>query len=161
MSAVIREFQKSDEKKVKKCIKELKEYESQFDEDYLTGSEAVDRLFQDLIKAKKERKGKIFVAEANENIAGFISMEVENKNDELITKKVDCIYVSDLVVLPEHRGKNIGKMLLDKANEYAGSNNIKYVKLIVFSESKQTKAIYKHLGFQDYETTMLKKLTTG
>jgi len=154
---VIREYYRPDELGVKKCILELKKYESQFDLDYLTDDISVSKLFEDIQKGK-ENGGEIFVAETEGKIVGFISLNIVNKNDELITKRVDTVYISDMVVLPEYRNRGIGKKLLDKAEEFTKERKIKYIKLIVFADNEVVKKLYEEKGFSSYEVTMLKKV---
>lgn len=158
MKVKIREYQPSDKTGVKKCINELKNYESLFDEDYLTGRKAVEALFKNLLRSRKTKDGQIFVAEVNDKVVGFISLEIENKNDELIVGKVNSVYISDLVVLSKYRRRGIGKKLLQKADEYAKKKNISFIKLIVFSDNKEAKRFYKKAGFRNYESTLLKKI---
>lgn len=158
MKVKIREYQSSDEKDVKKCITELKQYESAFDEDYFTNQKSVNNLLKHILESRK-KGGQLFVAEVNGQVVGFISWEIENKNDELIVKKVDSVYISDIVVLPEYRGKGIGKKLLERADEFAKEKKIPYVKLIIFSANKKVRSIYEDTGFRDYETTMIKKIS--
>ena len=152
MNIIIREYKMSDEGGVKRCIGELKKFESQFDPDYFTSEDSIEKLFSDI------KNGKIFVAESENGIVAFISVVIENKNDELIVSKVDTVYISDFVVLPECRGMGIGHKLVKEVENFARTRNIKYLKLRVFSESEKTVGFYHELGFFDYETTMLKEL---
>lgn len=149
-------YSPSDELGVKKCILELKKYEGQFDHDYLTDENSVEKLFSD-IQEEKKKGGEIFVAKSNGQIVGFASLSIVNKNDELIVKKVDTVYISDMSVLPEYRNMGIGRKLLDKANEFAKEKGIKYIKLIVFADNIKAMSLYEKKGFKNYEVTMLKK----
>jgi ribosomal protein S18 acetylase RimI-like enzyme len=88
----------------------------------------------------------------------FISCSYENKNDPLICKTVTCLYISDLVVRKQHRGKGIGKQLMKQAEKLARAKKINYIKLIVYSKNTKAVEFYKEVGFTDYEQTMLKKL---
>jgi ribosomal protein S18 acetylase RimI-like enzyme len=157
MEFCIRTFVSSDELGVKKCIFELKKYESQFDAGYFTDGNSVDKLFED-IQEGKNNGGEIFVAEIDGQIVGFISLSIENKNDVLIVKKEDVIYISDTSVLPEYRNRGIGRGLLAKAYEFAKGKNVRFVKLIVFAGNTTAKLLYEKDGFKDYEVTMLKEI---
>ena len=44
----IREYKTSDGAGVKRCIGELKKFESQFDPDYFTSEESIENLFIDI-----------------------------------------------------------------------------------------------------------------
>ena len=153
----IHTYTPQDKSGIKQCIAELKNYESQFDPDYCTNEESVNRLFKSILK-EKEDSGEIFVAESNNNIVGFISIGIDDKNDEFIVNKIPTAYISDIVVLKEYRGKGIGKALMKRAEDFTKENRLKYVKLIVFSENQNAIGLYKSLDFEDYETTMIKEI---
>lgn len=151
MKSLIREYNLDDIDGLKKCVWGLKEFESQFDNDYLVSEESVKDLLVEI------QKGNIFVAEVNKKIAGFISVNIENKNDELIVGKIDTLYISDFSVLSECRGKGIGHKLIEEVERLAKQKNIKYMKLRVFSKNRAIE-LYKEMGFVEYETTMLKAI---
>ena len=48
MNVIIRPYAEPDEQALKQCILNLKEYESQFDEHYLTDAKSVDDLFYEI-----------------------------------------------------------------------------------------------------------------
>ena len=62
-----------------------------------------------------ERQGE-FVAFEGEERVGYISYEWVDNN---------CFAILHTVVSPEHKGKGIGKILLDAAADYARKNNKK------------------------------------
>lgn len=157
MESNIHTYSSKDEIGIKECIAELKEYESQFDPDYFTNEESVNRLFKSILK-EKENGGEIFVAESNNKIVGFVSLGIDDKNDELIVNKIPTAYISDIIVLEGYRGKGIGKALLKKAENFTKEKGLKYIKLIVFAENNKAIELYKSFGFEDYETTMIKEL---
>lgn len=157
MTLNIHTYTPQDESGIKQCITELKNYESQFDPDYCTNEESVNRLFKSILK-EKEDGGEIFVAENNNNIIGFVSLGIDDKNDELIVNKIPTVYISDIVVLKEYRGKGIGKELMKKAEDFTKEKGLKYLKLIAFAENSNAIGLYKSLGFEDYETTMIKEI---
>ena len=65
-------------------------------------------------------------------------------------------YADSLAVLPEYRGRGIGKKLLDTLCERAFTNKFKRVGLLVDFENPKAEAIYRSLGFARInETTFL------
>jgi ribosomal protein S18 acetylase RimI-like enzyme len=156
MNILIRQYKKEDEIQLKKCILELKLFESKFDSYYLTDKNSVDKLFLEIIK-EKDNGGEILVAQEEKKIVGFISLAITTKNDELILKKINVLYISDMVVLPEYRGQGIGTMLLQKAEDLAKQKKIKFLKLIVFAQNVKAKKLYEEFGFTDYEVTMIRE----
>ena len=47
---------------------------------------------------------------------------------------------------------------MKRAEDFTKENSLKYVKLIVFSENENAIGLYKSLGFENYETTMIKEV---
>lgn len=62
-----------------------------------------------------ERQGEFVAFEGNERV-GYISYEWVDNN---------CFAILHTVVSPEHKGKGIGKILLDAAADYARKHNKK------------------------------------
>ena len=62
-----------------------------------------------------ERQGEFVAFEGNERV-GYISYEWVDNN---------CFAILHTVVSPEHKGKGIGKILLDPAADYARKHNKK------------------------------------
>ena len=106
MNFNIRTYISKDEIAVKKCITELKKYESKFDPDYSTNKESVNRLFISILK-EKENGGEIFVAKSNNEVIAFASLGMDDKNDELIVNKIPTAYISDIVVLNETKVEKV------------------------------------------------------
>lgn len=98
------------------------------------------------------------MAEVEDKVVGFITLEIQTKNDELIVKKIKAVYVADVAVLAEYRNLGIGSQLLKTAQEFAKNNKIKYLKLIVYADNQKARQLYENMGFRDYEVTMLKEV---
>lgn len=154
----IRKFTEKDEKPVKECISELKKWETQFDKDYRVSEESVIELYDSIVDPIEDGKAHIFVAEINDEVVGFISCSYENKDDELICKKVPCLYISDLVIKERFRSRGIGKLLMKRAEKLAKRENMKYLKLDVYSKNIKAIKFYGDLGFNDHLRSMLKPL---
>jgi perosamine synthetase len=65
--------------------------------------------------------GSIIIAEQNGNILGSITILLEHK---FIHNSAIYAHIEDVYVDEEHRHNNIGKELVDKANEYCRSKNV-------------------------------------
>lgn len=157
MDIVIREYREEDEGDFRQSIIDLQNYERAFDVEMLSGEEAVEGWFHHVLEENKNKYGRIYVAEVDGRVAGFISLRVEFKGEEILLPNVKSVFVSDFIVKPEFRGRGVGKLLIAKADEYAKERNISYVKLSVFSENS-AKEVYKKLGFRDECVTMIKEV---
>ncbi len=159
MNILIRPYQDLDENSVRKLIQELKEHENKLDNDLKTNHEAQEATFKEIITPLNEDRGEIYVAELDNQIIGFIAFNIDIKNYIQMFNKIPVVFISDIIVTKDFRNKGIGKLLLTKAQEFARQHNIKYLKLTVLSNNTATK-LYKDIGFNDYEITMLKNISS-
>jgi GNAT superfamily N-acetyltransferase len=71
---------------------------------------------------------------------------------------VDYAYISDLVVLPSHRGQGYGAALLQQAEEWARQKGMTMLKIHVLAKNLQAATVYLHAGFRLYELALLKQV---
>ncbi|RMH81434.1 MAG: GNAT family N-acetyltransferase [Acidobacteria bacterium] len=88
----------------------------------------------------------IWIAKDKNRIVGFIASD-GNWFSKREGKVVGALH--ELVVLPEYRGKGIGKKLVEKALEYFKDRGLDTVELWVGDQNKQAIEFYKSLGFQE------------
>lgn len=85
--------------------------------------------------------GKIFVAEIDDNIAGFVIIREEYYNDK------KSLMVEELVVDGKIQGKGLGKKLMDFVEGYCKKNKIKFIWLITNKKADAFK-FYKKIGYK-------------
>jgi ribosomal protein S18 acetylase RimI-like enzyme len=98
--------------------------------------------------------GDIFVSEIDKKIIGFIHVE-EDKTPQypsVVQHKFACII--DFYVMPEHRKKGIGKLLLEKAKEWSIQRNLEYLELFVLEENEIGRKFYEKESFITTSRTM-------
>ncbi|MDP4007594.1 MAG: GNAT family N-acetyltransferase [Candidatus Peregrinibacteria bacterium] len=89
-------------------------------------------------------------------VAGVI--EKYTKNDEIECIPTKQARVIELIVNEKHRGKNIGKLLMDKAEKYFQSQKCDVIFVDVFEPNVKAHDFYKKSGYQNRLITMIKKL---
>jgi GNAT superfamily N-acetyltransferase len=155
MDAIIRKFEQKDERELKKLILEFKKFEGQYEAGFLLDEAAVEELY----KIEINGDGKfVYVATIDKDIVAFISFEKSMKNDPLISKEIDVVYISGLFVSEECRGKGIATELMKIATDWAKLQNIKYLKLLMFTKNELARKYYFSQGFDDYESTMIREI---
>lgn len=157
MSHTIREYTHADVEEIKECIVELQEFERLMDPSRLKGMEVAHEYLEHLLKICKEEKGKIFVVEIEGNIVGMISIYMEDDKKHL-RKSAKFATISDLIVLPEFRGRGIMKELLNKAEEHAAKKGIKTVYAHVVAENNGLIEGFTRNGFRRFEVILRKGL---
>ena len=65
--------------------------------------------------------------------------------------KTDCLYLSELQLLPEYQGRGIGSVIVKKQMEIAKSLNLP-LRLVVLRENR-AQDLYRRLGFRTTSTT--------
>ena len=86
--------------------------------------------------------------------AGFIHLQTQT--DYFNNKKVG--YISDLAVDSAFEGQGVGRILLDKAEEWARAEGCHLLSLYVFSNNSHARKIYEKLGFNEEVTKYVKPL---
>ena len=56
-------------------------------------------------------------------------------------------HIADIIVAPEARGRGIGKMLMQKAEEWTKDCGYSLLTLNVFDDNKKARKLYQSLGF--------------
>lgn len=86
----------------------------------------------------------IFIAQDSKNVPlGFIHLQAGN---DYYNKKKHG-HISDVIVAPEGEGRGIGSMLIERAEEWARSQDYRWLTLSVFAENLRAREIYERLGF--------------
>ncbi len=112
---------------------------------YNPGYESMAGRVREVIKSGH---GTVIVAvTASNTVAGWIQIEVCTS---ILTDK--CCKIYGLFVHPGYRGRKIGRMLLEKAEEWAKNRECSCI--TIFSDSKRIDAhnFYEHLGFKHIKT---------
>lgn len=67
-------------------------------------------------------------------------------------------YLSDLVVLPAHRGKGFGRRLVEVAEQYARDCGAPRIRLSVLARNREARHLYERCGWGDHLVEMEKSL---
>ena len=156
MDIHIRQFISSDKEFIESLIPRFSEFDLPV---WRQRNEIDDTNSASLKKAMEEPEpdSAIFIAEDETgNRAGFIHLQVQI--DYFNTERVG--YISDLAVNLSFEGNGIGRMLINKAEEWALKNNCRMLSLYVFSNNSKARRVYERLGFQEEVSKYIKPLTS-
>lgn len=157
----IRNYIESDRPIIQKFIEES--------QDYVVGLDPMKRLRRepeygesytnDFLDFVNKNKGVIFMAMDGDKpigMAGGAYKEQSKENLlELIPTKVGTL--SELYIIPDYRGKGVGKMLVEKFEEYLKESGCDSIWLTVV-DCNPAHQFYKKMGFVDREIGMLKNI---
>jgi GNAT superfamily N-acetyltransferase len=154
----IRAYQAEDQECLEACILELQNFERTLEPDRVEGAQMVVRNREELLAMVRQNRGQLFVAEVNAEVVGFVGVRLEHEADEYLSTLVDYAYISDLVVLPSHRGQGYGAALLQHAEEWARQQGMTMLKIHVLAKNQQATSVYLQAGFRPYELALLKQV---
>ena len=136
---------------VRDLLVELEEYIVSIDEDNLDIVSAAYREKMALVDLEKikNNNGKCYLYIDNKNVVGLIMGIIPkyDENDYLDYKCPKKGEVTELIIKKEYRNHNIGKILLNKMEEYFRENKCEYSFIDVFAYNKSGINFYDKNGY--------------
>ena len=111
-----------------------------------------------LIERNVKYAGRILVAQVDGSVVGFAAVLGRVEPEAPDEEQAPHAYVSDLVVLPGHRGQGLGRMLLEHAEALARSAGTKSLQIGVLSRNESAARLYRDFGFGDFQIHLTKRL---
>ena len=156
--ALIREYRPEDASGVERCFVELHDYERGVEPLRAEGRKVSKKYLEFMFARTKETGGRVFVAEMDKRVVGFVCVWGRVAENELINAPGEYAYVSDLVVLPEFRGRKIGYRLLQAAEEYATREGATRLMIGVLARNQVARQLYEKFGFEESQVELSKTL---
>ncbi len=128
------------------------------DQNIIPCDENVERWSSFVEKIIREDPCQILVAEDQGNIVGYILYVKKTRTNLLL--RMYCASIYDLYVLPQYRGRGIGKKLLEEAINKIGESGIECIELSVWIKNTRAINLYRRHGFKNYVIKMRKILNT-
>jgi ribosomal protein S18 acetylase RimI-like enzyme len=156
---MIREYDPArDADAVTACIAELQEFERALEPVLPRGSEIADAYLQTLIERCKKSAGRILVAEVDQCVVGFVCVLARVEPESPDEERASYAYVSDLALLPGHRGRGLGRQLLEEAEILARRAGVESLQIGVLSRNDGAARLYRSFGFVDFRIHLTKRL---
>lgn len=108
----------------------------------------------------EREQGRIMVADLDGVPVGFIvgTIPAPDKEDLLDHYPSKEGKIDELIVSAEHRGKDIGKLLVKAMEDYLQEQGCEYIRVGVFAPNTSAHRFYEKCGYTDRYTEVLKKL---
>ena len=147
---------------VKDLLVELEEYIVSIDKDNLDYLHKYYREKMVIIDLEKVNKynGKCYIAVDNNKVVGLI-MGIIPEYDEYDYLDYKCPKrgeIIELIVTKNTRSKGIGRLLINKMEEYFKDNNCEYIKIEVFAYNDKAINFYTKDGYHSRMYDMIKKI---
>ncbi len=95
-----------------------------------------------------EHDGEIFLAEVGTDIVGLATIQITNSPDAPMFRPCQNAVMDNLIVSQDFQGLGIGKMLLDRAVEWARSRDIRCININVWIDNEAGLSFFTANGFQ-------------
>jgi ribosomal protein S18 acetylase RimI-like enzyme len=122
------------------------------------GVDMADSYVELLLKRCSGTSGRLFIAEADQIVAGFVGVIARVAPNEPDEEATPYTYISDLVVLPAYRRRGIGSALLRQAEAYARERGMTLLRINVLARNQLAGRLYRAFGFSDYRIELVKRL---
>lgn len=96
----------------------------------------------------------IFVNEVEGMVLGYAFCQITEVKDHLLLQDVKTMYIDDICVDENARGKHVGRALYEFARDYAKSIGCHNITLNVWEGNDAAWCFYKNMGMQVQKTTM-------
>lgn len=149
----------TDQAAVKECLTELQEFSRAHDHRLPRAGAIADEYLARLYAQCQTQGGKIFVADANGFVVGYICVLAHVAATEPADGELAQAHIVDLVVKSHAQGLGAGGLLLDAAESFAQSQGADWLRVGVFAWNSHAIRVYEQRGFSRLEITLEKRLT--
>lgn len=108
---------------------------------------------QELDSMLSDNNKPIFVYDDGE-VQGYAFCQISEVKDHLLLQDIKTLYIDDICVDENVRGKHIGKSLYDHVRDYALSVGCNNITLNVWEGNDAAICFYKNMGMHVQKTTM-------
>jgi len=117
---------------------------------YLQEGFASEKLTEELNNPNSE----FYFALHEDEVIGYLKINFGASQTELKDSK--ALEIERIYVTQEYHGKNVGKLLYDKAIQIAQHKNVEYIWLGVWEENPRAISFYKKNGFVEFDKHIFK-----
>lgn len=108
--------------------------------------------YYDLAARIEDSEAEVVVAQINGNVIGSGSAVIKEGNP--YNKFTRYAFLGFMYVVPDHRGKAVNQMIIQKLVEWSHARGLKEIRLQVYSENAPAIKAYEKVGFKKILTEM-------
>lgn len=109
---------------------------------------------EELVQLLQDDKRPIFVAVENQTILGYIFLESIEQQESHVLNSIKTLYIDDLCVDENARGKHVGSQLYEFVLKYAKNEGYYNVTLNVWADNLKALGFYEKLGLRKQKIGM-------
>ncbi len=158
----LREYRIEDLPMVERLMEDFQKYIISVDtENRLIFTEGYGKTkVEEMIDQSKKENGTVYVACDEEKIIGFGACTIGHQTKIEKMENVPTVYgsITELYVDSTYRRKQVGKMLLEKIEEYLKEKGCTRMYIEVFGPNTNAQSFYKKKGYQIRDVMMAKNI---
>jgi GNAT superfamily N-acetyltransferase len=148
----------ADEPAILSFINGLQEYEAVFEPDRRRDSGFAVEHWRDLQHRCAEKHGIMLVAEDGGKAVGWAFAHDQNAELFVVEPERHHGYLAELYVVPEARGKGIGRALIEGCEAWARARGHKLLQVGVLAKNARATRSYEGAGYSAYGITLRRYL---
>ncbi|MCB0726495.1 MAG: GNAT family N-acetyltransferase [Ignavibacteriae bacterium] len=102
-----------------------------------------------ILKELNDPDSEFYLALLDKKVIGYLKINFGKAQTDV--NDPNSLEIERIYVYKEFQGKDIGKILFDKAFEIASANNLKYIWLGVWENNHRALSFYKKHGFVEFD----------
>jgi len=163
---VIRAYESKDEQAIWHCIEKLQEHLVSVDRwnaERIPANDFGRRYVADLLKQIAKEEGRIFVAESEGKVVGFIAGIIRRFMEDDASCLAPSINgrILELFVEEGFRGQKIGRRLMEAMEEYFKEKGCRLVRVEAFAPNGVARQFYEDkCGYEEWLVDYVKELET-
>jgi GNAT superfamily N-acetyltransferase len=127
-----------------------------YEPDYLHPALQDETFLQKVVAAEDNFVAFIYAKDGKAK--GFVIAKLEESPPYNCFVPLKCMYLMDIVVDQNMRGKGIGKALIDRTKQWAKEQEADYLELSVLAKNTSAEALYLREGFETFSKSMRMKI---
>lgn len=133
-------------------------YEGRFEPNRRLDTKAGVDFLPDLLDRVEKKQGRIFVAEIDGAPVGWAVCYANEHEVYVLEEERPYGYVAELFVDEAHRGRHVGRSLLNSCEDYFRTLGLKFAFIGALAGNARAVNAYRAAGFSDYAIEFKKRL---
>ena len=154
---LIRDYEEADAAALRHCVVALQEFERTFDSRLRPGEAMADEYCEQIHTRCREAAGRVFVAELDGAVVGFVAALSREPFTELDDPPGHYALVTDLIVLEPYRGRRIGRQLLERAEAFIRDTGASELRIGVLADNRAARRLYLDAAFAPHLEILVKR----
>lgn len=96
----------------------------------------------------------VFVFDSGNGVLGYAFCQITEIKDDILLQDIKTLYIDDICVDENARGRHVGKALFEYVREYAKSIGCHNITLNVWEGNIPASRFYQNMGMKVQKTTM-------